>query len=151
MGEVALVRSIFGNAIDCSRVKVRRRKWFPFQPRNRMMAPCGHIHFHPEDSFYCDDFANASLHRQGHFLHEITHVWQAQTRGLWYTMAYGIISRNYSYSLMPGRRLERYGVEQQAEIIRHAFLLRNGVKLPGVVDAAAYDELVNFSPREIGR
>jgi len=50
----------------------------------------------------------------------------------------------YDYSLKPGWTLEHYGIEQQAEIIRHAFLLRHGVKLPGVADAGAYDALVKF-------
>lgn len=141
---MALVRGIFGDAVDCARVTLRRRKWFPFQPRNRMMAPWGHVHFHPADAFYCDDFAAASLHRQGHFLHEMAHVWQAQTRGRLYVLLRGMVSRNYSYSLKPGWTLERYGIEQQAEIVRHAFLLRSGVKLPGVADASAYEVLVAF-------
>jgi len=109
-----------------------------------MMAPLGHIHFHPDDALYCDDFSTASLHRQGHFLHEMTHVWQAQNRGKWYLLMHGLLSRRYSYSLRPGWTLERYGIEQQAEIVRHAFLLRNGAKLPGMADAKAYDLLVNF-------
>ena len=50
----------------------------------------------------------------------------------------------YDYSLRPGWPLARYGIEQQAEIVRHAFLLRRGVRLAGVSDAAAYDALVNF-------
>ena len=41
-------------------------------------------------------------------------------------------------------RSQRYGIEQQAEIVRHAFLLRHGIRLPGVADPAAYDLLVNF-------
>ena len=31
-----------------------------------------------------------------------------------------------------------YGIEQQAEIVRHAFLLRNGWRVAGVGDPAAY-------------
>jgi hypothetical protein len=50
----------------------------------------------------------------------------------------------YDYSLKPGWTLEQYGIEQQAEIIRHAFLLRRGVKLAGVASKAAYDVLVRF-------
>ncbi|TNE34100.1 MAG: vgr related protein, partial [Alphaproteobacteria bacterium] len=33
---------------------------------------------------------------------------------------------------------------QQAEIVRHAFLLRNGAEIAGVADASAYDLLVDF-------
>src|SRR5690606_21185779 len=80
-GEIALTRSVFGNAVDYGRVTIRRRKWFPFHPRKVTMAPRGHIHFHPLGENYCEDFAAASLHRQGHFIHEMVHVWPAQARG----------------------------------------------------------------------
>lgn len=108
------------------------------------MAPRGHIHFHPLGENYCEDFAGASLHRQGHFIHEMAHVWQAQTRGDWYLVLRRHPFCRYDYSLKPGWALERYGIEQQAEIVRHAFLLRNGQILAGVADAGAYEALVNF-------
>ena len=75
----------------------------------------------------------------------MTHVWQVQTRGPWFLILHRPFSRRYDYCLKPGWPLERYGIEQQAEIVRHAFLLRSGVKLAGVGDAAAYDLLVNFA------
>lgn len=81
---------------------------------------------------------------QGLLIHEITHVWQAQTRGRWYLPIHRHPFCRYEYSLKPGLPLTRYGIEQQAEIVRHAFLLRNGGKLPGVGDASAYDLLVDF-------
>jgi hypothetical protein len=125
-------------------VRVKRRRWFPFQPRYVVMAPWGHVHFHPASPHYCDDFSAAQLAQQGLFIHEITHVWQAQTRGWWYLPLFRNFSRRYDYCLKPGRPLERYGIEQQAEIVRHAFLLRNGAKVAGVADEAAYRLLVNF-------
>lgn len=108
------------------------------------MAPRGHIHFHPLGEAYCEDFASAPLHRQGHFIHEMTHVWQVQMRGDWYLVLNRMPWSRYDYSLKPGWPLEKYGIEQQAEIVRHAFLLRNGMKLAGVADPAVYDTLVNF-------
>ena len=32
-GEVVLARTVFGDALDYGAVTIRRRKWFPFQPR----------------------------------------------------------------------------------------------------------------------
>nr|WP_244958987.1 vgr related protein [Novosphingobium marinum] len=139
-----MVRSVFGTAIDCGPVRIKRRRWFPFQPRDTLMAPTGHIHFHPGTDLYCDDFADAPLPRQGLFLHEMTHVWQAQRKGRWYLPLMRHPFCRYHYSLKPGWKLERYGIEQQAEIVRHAFLLRNGWKLAGAPDPAAYDMLVDF-------
>jgi hypothetical protein len=143
-GEIALARSVFGDAIDYARVTIRRRKWFPFQPRKVTMAPRGHLYFHPLAENYCADFSTATLHRQAHFIHEMTHVWQVQTRGEWYLILHRHPWCRYHYSLKPGWPLTSYGIEQQAEIVKHAFMLRKGAKLAGVGDPAAYDLLVRF-------
>lgn len=105
----------------------------------------GHLHFHPRADNYCDDFSLADLSLQGHFIHEMTHVWQAQTRGWWYLPLCRPFSRRYDYALKPGWPLTHYGIEQQAEIVRHAFLLRNGRRIAGVADAATYDLLMDFA------
>jgi hypothetical protein len=137
---VTLARSIFGDAIDYQKVRIRRRKWFPFQPRRVTMAPRGHIHFHPRGDAYCDDFAAAPLAAQGLFIHELTHVWQHQ-RGVFLPLRRHPFSP-YRYTLEPGRPFARYGIEQQAEIVRHAFLARNGAR--GIADAPALDALLPF-------
>lgn len=147
-GEVAMARSVFGDAIDFERVTIRRRKWFPFQPRRITMAPCGHVHFHPHSESYCEDFSQADLTRQGLLIHELTHVWQVQTKGDWYLLTHRMPWARYDYSLKPGWLLERYGIEQQAEIVRHAFMLRRGARLAGVADKSAYDLLVRFPGAE---
>ena len=71
-------------------------------------------------------------------------MWQTQTRGEWFLLLNRHPLCRYDYSLRPGWRLEKYGIEQQAEIVKHAFFLRNGIPIPGVSDAGAYDLLVNF-------
>lgn len=93
------------------------------------MAPRGHLHFHPNSDAYCDDFSQASVIRQGLLIHELTHVWQTQTKGEWYLVTHRMPWSRYDYSLKPGWPLTKYGIEQQAEIVKHAFWLRNGVKL----------------------
>ena len=143
-GEIALARTVFGDAIEYTRVTIRRRKWFPFQPRKITMAPRGHLHFHPNSEHYCEDFSREGLIRQGLLIHELVHVWQVQTKGEWYLVTHRMPWARYDYSLKPGWSLERYGIEQQAEIVKHAFWLRNGVKLAGAADRAAYDLLVRF-------
>lgn len=143
-GEIALARTVFGDAIDYAPVLIRRRKWFPFQPKRTVMAPRGHLHFHPGGSAYCDDFSAQSLIRQGLFIHEMTHVWQTQVKGSWYLVLNRMPWSRYDYSLKPGWTLERYGIEQQAEIVKHAFLLRNGKRISGISDKAAYAMLVDF-------
>lgn len=151
-GERNLAASVFSSAIDYQPVRIHRRAWFPFQPRNVVMAPTGHIHFHPKGGLWCEDFAGQGLHRQGLFIHEMTHVWQAQQRGRLYLVLMRHPFCRYSYSLRPGWPLDRYGLEQQAEIVRHAFLLREGGRVPGAPPLERYETLLPFrpTPRERG-
>lgn len=90
------------------------------------MAPCGHIHFHPQSPVYHDDFASETLPLQGFFIHEMAHVWQVQQHGRWYLVLRRHPFCRYAYTLRAGWALADYGLEQQAEIIRHAFLVRSG-------------------------
>jgi hypothetical protein len=145
---VALARSIFGGAIDFDKVTIRRRKFFPLQPKKTTMAPRGHLHFHPLGESYVDDFSLQPRIRQGLFIHEMTHVWQTQSRGEWYLLLHRHPFCRYAYCLEPGKPLDRYGIEQQAEIVKHAFWLRNGVRVAGIADKAAYDLLVAFPGAE---
>lgn len=145
-GERALAASVFGSSIDYDPVRVHRRKWFPFQPRNIVMAPRGHLHFHPRGHLWSDDFAAAPLHSQGLFIHEMTHVWQAQKRGSWYLVLMRHPFCRYHYSVRPGWPLHRYGLEQQAEIVRHAFLLREGGHVAGAPPAEQLGSILPFVP-----
>ena len=44
----------------------------------------------------------------------------------------------------PGLEKQLKSLEQQAEIVRHAFMLRNGIRIAGVADASVYDLIVDF-------
>ena len=125
-GEIELARSVFGDAIDYSRVRLVRGKWWPFQPRGIVMAPTGHIHFHPDSPLWSEDFSKERLSLQGLFIHEMTHVWQTQTRGRFYLPLMRHPFCRYNYQLIEGRPFGRYGLEQQAEIVRHRFLADRG-------------------------
>ena len=133
-GEIALSRSVFGSAIDYWPVRMIRGKWWPFQPRGVVMAPTGHIHFHPDDPNWREDFSVASLSLQGLFIHEMTHVWQAQVRGRFYLPLMRHPFCRYAYRFRPGKPFDAYGLEQQAEIVRHAFLLKQGAQLANAAD-----------------
>ena len=139
------MREVFGTAIDTAKVTIRRRKWWWFQPRKVTMAPSGHLHFHPRGQSYCDDFSLAGPAAQAHFIHEMTHVWQTQTRGWWYVPLLGAVQRKYSYTLKPGKPLTSYGIEQQAEIVAHAFMARRGWKVAGAPTPSVLEALLPFS------
>ena len=137
-GEIALARSMFGEAIDYQRVRIVRGKWWPFQHKGVVMAPTGNIHFHPDDPRLVEDFATAPLDLQGLFIHELTHVWQTQKRGRFYLPLMRHPFCRYAYDLVPGRAFDRYGLEQQAELVRHAFLAQRGVKLAATPDRSLF-------------
>jgi hypothetical protein len=143
-GERNLAASVFGDAVDYDPVRVLKRKYWPFHGRRIAMAPNGSLYFHPEGELWSEDFATAPLHRQGLFVHEMTHVWQHQ-KGIFLPLARHPFCR-YSYTLKPGWPLKRYGLEQQAEIVRHAFLLREKATVPGAPTADLYWGLLPFSP-----
>lgn len=140
--EVNLARSVYGDAIDYDLVRISRTKWAFFQPRDTVMAPSGTIHFHPEGSLCREDFGCSALTDQGLFIHEMCHVWQHQ-RGVYLPLARHPFCR-YSYTLKPGWPLKRYGLEQQAEIVRHAFLLRHRGIVPGAPGLAQYETILPF-------
>ncbi len=145
-GEIDLARAMFGDAIDYAPVTVRQRKWAFFQPRETVMAPRGHLHFHPLGTRYRDDFSQAPIEDQGLFIHEMTHVWQHQ-RGLFLPLRRHPFCR-YGYALTPGRAFDRYGIEQQAEIVRHAFLLSTGIAIAPPASLSQYVQLLPFCSDE---
>ena len=142
-GETAIVRSVFGDSIDVARVTFRRAKWWFLQPARIVMAPDGHIWFHPDNPAWRDDFVDASLPLRGLIVHELTHVWQHQ-RGINLVLRRGPLARYDYLPLKDGRPFERYGLEQQAEIVRDAYVLREGGRVPGAPPLNAYAALLPF-------
>jgi hypothetical protein len=125
-GEIEMARSIFRDAIDYSKVRLFEGKWWPFHPRGAAMAPTGDIWFHPNGGGWSDDFSKEPLNSQAFFMHELTHVWQAQKGGRFYLPLMRHPFCRYRYELEPGKPFRRYGLEQQAEIVRHRFLADRG-------------------------
>jgi hypothetical protein len=128
-GEIAIARSVFADAIDYSKVRMVKGKWWPFHPRNAAMAPMGDIYFHPQGGVWSEDFSKERLGRQGFFIHEMTHVWQSQAKGRFYLPLMRHPFCRYSYELEPGKPFGRYGLEQQAEIVAHVFLAERGAQV----------------------
>ena len=143
-GERTLAASVFGTAIDYDRVRLHQRKYWPFHPRSYTMAPDGNLWFHPHGELYSPDFSAENLSLQSHFIHEMTHVWQAQTRGRWYLPLMRHPWCRYNYALEPGKPFARYGIEQQAEIVRHAFLYQRGLCPAGAPPQDMLEALLPF-------
>lgn len=139
-GEQALARSVFGAALD------PKRTWIltgaPTGPW--AMVVFGLMLF-PVD---VADFSATGVHRQAWFVHELTHVWQFQTRPLWtlqswaraaLTGGYGF-GRAYRYALpLQWRKLN---LEQQAKAVEHAFLRRHGARSPDMPPGAEIEDYI---------
>lgn len=131
-GEIALARGVFGPSIDYARVTINEGRFMPFQPRGTAMAPEGNLYMY---GCYSADYAAGDLWAQGHFIHEMTHVWQFQNRVLHPIQA--AIELNlrhlfnyqaaYDYQVTPGRDFLAYNMEQQASMVQDYFMLTRGV------------------------
>lgn len=127
-GEIAIAERVFAGTLDAARVTVRNRKWAFFQPRDVIMTPSGQIYCNPKGTTFRDDFAREDWPTRGLFVHELAHAWQHQ-HGIplaWVRWPF----QRYGYRVKPGRRFSEYGLEQQAEIVRHAYLQREGYRNP---------------------
>jgi hypothetical protein len=145
-GEIEMASSVFGSAIDYDKVRLVRLKWWPFQPRGIVMAPCGHIHFHPDDPNWREDFSQAEWALQGLFIHEMTHIWQTQRSGRYYLPLMRHPFCRYGYRFHESRPFLGYGLEQQAELVRHAFLQRRGIKPVKAAELGAIERILPFQP-----
>lgn len=143
-GECDLARGVFGEALDLAPVQIRRRRFFPFQPRGTVMAPMGHIHFHPACENYRDDFSCAPLSLQALFIHELVHVWQTQQHGRFYLLLMRHPFCRYAYRFDEARPFTAYGIEQQAELVAHAFLAAKGAPLPAAPPLAQLSAALPF-------
>ena len=121
LAEIRLARSVFGNSIDYTRVRLIPTRILQWRTvANTIRVP--------------DDFTIKDSYMAETFIHEMTHVWQYQHQGTSYISTSlsdqiaGIIrtgDRNaaYEYTLKPGKKFFDYRVEQQAYIVQTYFNL----------------------------
>jgi len=125
-GERALGREVFGEGLDLGRVRIFA---IPLWRRAFVAGP-GLIVWPAAD--LPGDFAAAPLDLQGGFVHELTHVWQAQqgVRLLWAKLTAGDSAAAYAYEPDGARDFDRLNIEQQAMVVEHAFLAERGGRAP---------------------
>jgi hypothetical protein len=94
------------------------------------------------------DFADASVPvgETATFVHELTHVWQAQ-HGVNLALAKlraGDSAAAYAHPTFEGCDFARLTIEQQAVLVEHAFLLSRGMRRAGGWEAADYGAVLPF-------
>ena len=140
-GEVRLARRVFGPAIALDRVRVHAGGFgrFAVTVGSRLFLPAG---------LWREDFAGAEPVLRALFVHELVHVWQFQTRPLrtlasWaravVTGGYGPGLPAYRYSL-PFGAFAALGLERQASVVEHAFLLGLGRRTPAMPPGARLED-----------
>lgn len=134
-GEIALGRSVFGDEIAWSKVRIRQAPSLGFGA----MVPFGRtIVFSKWRAAH--DFSAASLWDQGWFVHELTHVWQAARGVVLAGAKLGALGKAaYAYTAQTPK-LAAYNIERQAEIVRHLYLARLGEPLNGAPTRAWLEE-----------
>lgn len=124
--ERALADEMFGAGLEPSRVRILA---IPLWPRAFVAGP-GLIVW--PDRELPEDFGAAPLGLQAVFMHELTHIWQAQ-RGVWLPWAKlraGDCPASYAYDLSAGQDFAALNIEQQAMVVQHAFLASRGAQTP---------------------
>jgi hypothetical protein len=99
----------------------------------RTFVPGGSLIVWPAAQALVDFGADgAPLRLQAIFMHELTHVWQAQqgVNLLLAKLKAGDGPRAYAYNLERGPGFAELNIEQQAMAVEHAFLARHGGPAP---------------------
>lgn len=125
-GEIALAREVFGAGLRTGPVRLLAlpvwRRAFAAGPR-LLVFPM---------ALAATDFGVEPIALQSLFVHELTHVWQAQN-------GVGLIRAKlkagdgpaaYAYDLHVGPPFGELNIEQQAMVVQHAFLAKRGRKTP---------------------
>jgi hypothetical protein len=147
-GEVELASSVFGEAIDYSKVRLSTRFWGVFA-----IAFGSHVTFPPTHPVP-DDFAEEPVRLQAWLIHELVHVWQFQTRPWWTVKSWAGVVLNGGYGRgLPGYRYRvplkpwaAHNLEQQASIVEHAFVMRETGRCGSAPAGATFAALRSASP-----
>lgn len=149
-GERDLCGEVFAGGLDPDRVRILSLPVWP-----RPFVPGGRLIVWPAASAMAD-FAEAPLWLKSVLLHELVHVWQAQS-GVFLPFAKlraGDGRAAYAYDLQDGRGFSDLNIEQQAMVVQHAYLASRGGAAPYAPAAyarflAAWPAPLGTRPREI--
>jgi len=125
-GERAVAQEVFGGGLDAARVMV-----FAVPVWDRAFVAGGALMVWPARTARVD-FSETALETLAVFVHELTHVWQAQ-HGVWLALAKikaGDSAASYAYDLENGPGFAAMNIEQQAMVVEDTFRLSRGGHAP---------------------
>ncbi len=139
-GERALADEMFAGAIATERVRLLAIPLWrrAFVPNGRWIVWPGHTAH--------KDFSAAPLAVQAVFVHELTHVWQAQSGAnlILGKVRAGDGAQAYAYDLSAISDFRSLNIEQQAMVVQDAFLAARGVRT--AYERAAYSAILATWP-----
>ncbi|MBB5745382.1 hypothetical protein [Brevundimonas variabilis] len=130
-GEQGLAVSVFGRAVRLETVRFVKSPW-PFDRAFVAGRWFGRDWIVWPGRGLPDDFAVAPLAVQAVFIHELVHVWQAQTgvNLLAAKLRAGDSAASYRYPIDHGCDWSCLNIEQQAMMVEHRFRLSRGGAVP---------------------
>ena len=139
-GETDLAREVFGEALDVRRVRV-----FAIPLWDRAFVGGSRLVVWPARTAR-QDFSDAPLFEQSVFVHELTHVWQAQfgVNLILGKLRAGDGEAAYDYDLSENRDFRSLNIEQQAMVVQDAFLAARGGPAP--FETQAYSAILATWP-----
>lgn len=149
-GERALARRVFGEALRLDDIRLWLAPWpvvLAFVPgrwfgRDWIVWPKRDAHL---------DLSLAPLWPRSVLIHELVHVWQAQTgvNLLLAKLRAGWGAAAYRYEPDDSCAWDRLNIEQQAMVVQHRFLLDQAEPVPG--DRRFYARVCPFPARQSGQ
>ncbi len=144
-GEIEMAKTVFGNSIDYSKVRLYHRHYPPIgQDDNTAMTPDGNMYY--PTAIYQDDYSTGF--RRSLFMHEMTHVWQKQQgrdpqlEGLGLGISsFGNYASTYEFKLDPKKDFKDYNLEQQGRLIEKYFEYKERQATPEVFTPTDYAAL----------
>lgn len=145
-GEQRLAREALGGAVDLATVRFFATPW----PFDRAFVPgrwFGQDWIAWPGRQLPADFAAAPLRLQAVFVHELVHIWQAQTGVNLLTgkLKAGDGPGSYQYPIADDCAWAALNIEQQAMVVEHRFRLFRGERTPG--DGAFYQRVCPLPQR----
>ena len=146
-GERALAGAVFADALDLDPIRLVGSPW----PFDRAFVPgtiAGRQWIVWPGRGLPDDIAVAPLAVQATLIHELVHVWQAQSgvNLLFAKLRAGDGAAAYAYVVHDECRWAGLNIEQQAMVVEHRFRRSRGLVTPG--DDAFYDRVCPFAAVE---
>lgn len=139
-GEIALGREAFGDSLHYALI----RFWPAPRPLSRAFVPgrwFGRDWIVWPKADLPEDLSVAPLKQQATFIHELTHVWQAQqgVNLLTGKLRAGDRPEDYLYPVAADCHWDRLNIEQQAMVVEDRFRLSRGLNVRA--DRAFYDRV----------